>query len=217
MPEAAPVMTTVRPLIVRWDFLMPRLLLAPVLARSSLRSSIVVVFGISCVLLEFGVGDGSPREPRIYGSGVVGDQVDDPAPRADGQIVAEAGDGFQAAPGIARAVAAPPVGCTIRSRSPWMTNVGTSMWPSSAVRSPDAKMPRAAGRCPRGWGHGPTRCLRTRGPRTRRTGSRGNRCGGTCSRRDPRPRPASVAGAMSTFAARSTSPGGPAAARLWST
>jgi len=110
MPEAAPVMTTVRPLIVRWDFLMPRLLLAPVLARSSLRSSIVVVFGISCVLLEFGVGDGVAAVNREFnGSGVVGDQVDDPAPRADGQIVAEAVMVSRRAPGIARAVAAPPL------------------------------------------------------------------------------------------------------------
>src|SRR4051794_23639526 len=85
MPDAAPVMTTVRPLMIL--LLMPRLLLAPVLARSSLRSSLVVVFGISCVLLEFGVGDKC---------GVVGDEVDDPAPRPDGQIVAEADNGLQA-------------------------------------------------------------------------------------------------------------------------
>ena len=44
------------------------------------------------------------------------------------------------APGMARAVAAPPVGWTIRSRSPWITKVGTSMWRSSAVRSPERKI-----------------------------------------------------------------------------
>ena len=32
-------------------------------------------------------------------------------------------------------------GWTIRSRSPWITRVGTSIWRSSAVRSPEAKMP----------------------------------------------------------------------------
>src|SRR6476619_2644097 len=85
MPDAAPVMTTARPLIVRWHFLMPRLLLAP----SSLRSSLIVVFGISCVLLECGMGDRGE-------DGVIGDQVDDPAPRPDGQIVTEADDRLQA-------------------------------------------------------------------------------------------------------------------------
>ncbi len=44
------------------------------------------------MLLEFGVGEGGE-------GGVVGNQVDDPAPCADGQIVAEADDGLQAGTG----------------------------------------------------------------------------------------------------------------------
>src|SRR4051812_34803380 len=33
------------------------------------------------------------------GIGVLGDQIDDPAPRADGKVVSEAGDGLQAGAG----------------------------------------------------------------------------------------------------------------------
>src|SRR3712207_6001933 len=44
------------------------------------------------------------------------------------------------APGIASAVARPPVGWTIRSRSPCTTRVGAVMRASSAVRSPAAWM-----------------------------------------------------------------------------
>lgn len=41
------------------------------------------------------------------------------------------------APRIAAAVAAPPVGWTIRSRSPCTTSVGAAIARTSAVRSPD--------------------------------------------------------------------------------
>ena len=63
MPDAAPVMTTVRPLM-------------------TLRLT------CSCVLLDR-VADGCES------SSVVGDQVENPAPRPDGQVVAHAGDRLQ--------------------------------------------------------------------------------------------------------------------------
>ena len=111
---------------------------------------------------------------------MVGDQVDDPAPRPEGQVVTHADDGLQARPGIARAVAAPPVGWTIRSRSPWMTSVGTSMWRSSAVRSPDAKIPASCADDARaGRVAVPRDARRTRAPAARRTEIRAIRCGRT--------------------------------------
>lgn len=62
--------------------------------------------------------------------------VEDPG----GQVVAHARDEDVPGPGIARAVARPPLGWTMGSVSPWTTSVGTVIRRTCAVRSPDAWM-----------------------------------------------------------------------------
>ena len=84
------------------------------------------------------------------------------------------------APGIARAVAAPPVGWTIgrgRRGSPGSARRSGAALPSGRPRR---RCLRVAGRHRRTWDRDPMRCPPSRAPTPRRTEIRARRCDGTC-------------------------------------
>ena len=134
MPDAAPVMTTVRPLMT---------CAATCSSCSSVRHG-------CCVRATWSVIRSMSRGPT----------------RRRGRSWPMPAIVSSRAPGIARAVAAPPVGWTIRSRSPWMTSVGTSIWRElGRCGRPDAKIAGELARHARRGGVAiPGRCPPCRAP-----------------------------------------------------